>query len=252
MLVPITLAALAAGKHVLVEKPGARNAREFAPVLAAAEQAKRLVKVGFNHRFHPALQKAHALVTSGALGQILFIRAKYGHGARAGYEKEWRCQPEISGGGELIDQGSHLIDLSRWFMGELSLNYAHTPTYFWDVAVDDNCFLALSNRQGAMAWLHAGWTEWKTTFCFEIMCRDGKVMVDGLGRSSGTDTLTVYRMRPEMGPPDKEVQIFEGEDCSWQDEFSDFVLAIAQSRRPCGDMVDAMENLTLIEKIYAQ
>ena len=90
-------------------------------------------------------------------------------------EKEWRCKPELSGGGELIDQGSHLIDLSRWFLGDLELAFAATPTLFWDMPVDDNCFLALKNGAGKMAWLHASWTEWKNMFSFEISGRDGKL-----------------------------------------------------------------------------
>lgn len=250
MLVPVTLAGLAAGKHVLVEKPAARTAKEFLPVISAAQKAGRIVKVGFNHRFHPALRKAHEIVASGRFGPILFIRAKYGHGGRIGYEKEWRCIPEISGGGELIDQGSHLIDLSRWFLGELSLDYADAPTYFWNIPVDDNCFLALSNSSGAKAWLHAGWTEWKNTFCFEIMGKTGKLTIEGLGKSYGTETLTIHAMRPEMGPPDTEVIRFEGEDRSWHEEFADFAAAVEQGKKPCGDMHDALANLAIIDKVY--
>ena len=78
----------------------------------------------------------------------MFIRARYGHGGRVGYEKEWRAQPAISGGGELIDQGAHLIDLSRWFLGDLTVDYAAVPTLFWDMPVDDNCFLALRSGGG--------------------------------------------------------------------------------------------------------
>ena len=124
------LAAVEAGRHVLVEKPAGRRPDEVAPIAAAAKQHGRIVKVGFNHRFHPAIAKAKSLVDEGAIGPLLFIRGRYGHGGRIGYEKEWRFQPEISGGGELIDQGSHLIDLSRWFLGDLTLAYGAVPTLF--------------------------------------------------------------------------------------------------------------------------
>jgi len=251
MLAPITLAALEAKKHVLVEKPAALNTNEIAQMIEAAEKNHRLVKVGFNHRFHPALKKAHEICASGKFGDILFIRAKYGHGGRIGYEKEWRCDKELSGGGELIDQGSHLIDLSRWFMGDLTLDYAKCPTSFWNIKVEDNCFLSLSGANGSTAWLHAGWTEWKNIFCFEIMCRTGKLMIEGLGGSYGTETLTIYAMKPEMGPPDVEVIRFEGADESWNLEFVDFTDAIKHEKRPCGDIYDAMENLKIIEKVAA-
>src|ERR1700757_1978511 len=103
-LAPIALAAVEAGRHVLVEKPAGRRPAEIAPLVAAAKARGRIVKVGFNHRFHPAIARAKALADEGAIGPPLFIRGRYGHGGRIGYEKEWRFDPDISGGGELIDQ----------------------------------------------------------------------------------------------------------------------------------------------------
>ena len=113
----VTAAAVEAGKHVLVEKPAARHPDELVPIIPVAEQRGLCVQVGFNHRYHPAFQQARKLLASGTLGPLMFIRARYGHGGRVGYEKEWRSDPEMSGGGELIDQGVHLIDLSGWFLG---------------------------------------------------------------------------------------------------------------------------------------
>ncbi len=185
-LATIALAAIDAGRHLLIEKPAGRNPAEARRVAQAARARGVVVKVGFNHRFHPAMIKAHRLVAEGAIGPLLYIRGRYGHGGRIGYEKEWRFVREISGGGELIDQGSHLIDLSRWFMGELELAYGYAPRLFWPGQVDDNAFLALRHASGAIAWLHASWTEWKNQFSFEIMGRDGKLTIDGLGGSYGS------------------------------------------------------------------
>jgi predicted dehydrogenase len=196
-LAPIALGAVEAGCHVLVEKPAGRHVDEVRPIAEAAAARELVVKVGFNHRFHPALLRARELVDQGALGPLMFVRARYGHGGRLHYDKEWRCQSEFSGGGELIDQGSHLIDLSRWFLGDLTVEYAAAPTYFWNISVDDNCFLALRSTTGQMAWLHASWTEWKNMFSFEIAGRDGKLSIDGLGGSYGVERLTHYRMPPE-------------------------------------------------------
>src|ERR1043165_490184 len=249
-LAGIAIAAIEAGRHVLVEKPAGRTLAEVQAVAAAAAKHKRIVKTGFNHRFHPAFKKAREIVDSSALGPLLFIRARYGHGGRVGYEKEWRAQPAISGGGELIDQGSHLIDLSRWFLGDLTVDYAAVPTLFWDMQADDNCFMALRSTTGRLAWLHASWTEWKNTFSFEIFGRDGKLVVDGLGGSYGQERLTSYRMLPEMGPPETEVFEFSGPDQSWEKEFADFAAAIENGRRPCGDITDAVANLAIVEDIY--
>src|ERR1700738_1921995 len=137
-LADIALAALEAGRHVLVEKPGARRPQELAPVAEAARRLGLIVKVGFNHRFHPAIAKAKALVTEGAIGPIMFIRGRYGHGGRLGYEKEWRFDKKVSGGGEMLDQGSHLIDLARWFLGDLAVSFAFAPTYLWPCQAEDN------------------------------------------------------------------------------------------------------------------
>jgi len=249
-LATVTLAAVLAGRHVLVEKPAGRHVDEVRPIAQAAAARGVVVKVGFNHRFHPAFQKAREIVDQGALGKLMFIRARYGHGGRLGYENEWRCKPEISGGGELVDQGSHLIDLSRWFLGDLSLQYAAAPTYFWDIAVDDNCFLALQSAAGQLAWLHASWTEWKNIFSFEITGRVGKLAIEGLGGSYGVERLAFYRMRPEMGPPETETWEYPSEDQSWRAEFADFAAAIQERRQPCGDINDAIANLEIIGQVY--
>ena len=160
-LAAITLAAIEAGKHVLVEKPAARSAAELEPAIAAAEQKGVKVHVGFNHRYHRALRKAKEIVDAGELGELMFIRARYGHGARVGYDKEWRANPALSGGGELIDQGPHLIDLSRWFLGDFTEVQGFAHTYYWDMPVDDNGFMILKTPSKQVAFLHASCTEWK-------------------------------------------------------------------------------------------
>jgi predicted dehydrogenase len=249
-LAEIALAAVEAGCHVLVEKPAGRRTAELAPVIAAAERNKVVVKAGFNHRFHPALLKAREIVDAGALGALMFVLGRYGHGGRIGYEKEWRAQPEISGGGELIDQGSHLIDLARWFLGEFAEVDGRLATFFWDIPVEDNCFVSLRTAAGQIAWLHASWTEWKNLFSFEIYGRVGKLHVEGLGGSYGIERLTFYRMLPKMGPPAVESWEFPPPDRSWDAEFAELLAAIAERRQPNGNLHDAMANLEIIGKLY--
>jgi predicted dehydrogenase len=246
----ISLAALEAGKHLLVEKPGARSAAEIAPVAAAARLHGRIAKVGFNHRFHPAVLKAKEIIDIGGVGTLMFLRGRYGHGGRPGYEREWRCQPEISGGGELLDQGSHLIDLSRWFLGDLTLMYAATPTFFWDTTVDDNCFLVLQAKDGQLAWLHASWSEWKNMFSFEIYGRTGKLAIEGLGGSYGVERLTHYAMLPEMGPPETTTWEYPRPDSSWITEVRHFVAAIREGQDSISNLDDTHAVLTIIDQAY--
>src|SRR5205814_8242217 len=191
-----------------------------------AERNGVCVQVGFSHRYHPALQQARRLRDSGTLGALMYIRARYGHGGRPGYDKEWRARPELAGGGELLDQGVHLIDLSRWFLGEFVDVEGHIDTFFWNMPVEDNGFLCLKTACGQVAWLHASCTEWKNLFCFEVFGRDGKLQIDGLGGSYGVERLSHYRMLPQMGPPETTIWEYPGEDRSWHAEFAQFTSAV--------------------------
>jgi predicted dehydrogenase len=251
-LAAVTDAAVCAGKHVLVEKPAGRSAAELAPVLAHARATGVQVKVGFNHRFHPAFLKARALVDAGAVGPLLHVRGRYGHGGRLGYDKEWRADPAIAGGGELLDQGVHLIDLSRWFLGNFAEVHGHITTAFWKMPVEDNGFLSLRTAAGQTAWLHASCTEWKNLFCFEIFGRDGKLQIDGLGGSYGLERLSYYRMLPQMGPPETTIWEYPGEDLSWRDEFAHFLGCIETGGSLCGDLHDAWAALRVVDAVYAE
>jgi predicted dehydrogenase len=249
-LAPVTLAALEAGKHVLVEKPAARRVEELDHLIAAERASGRLVRVGFNHRYHPALQKAHALVDVGELGPLLFIRGRYGHGGRKGYDREWRADPARSGGGELMDQGVHLIDLAGWFLGDFTDVQGFAATYFWDMPVDDNAFLTLRTSQGTAAFLHVSCTEWKNLFSFEIYGRNGKLAIDGLGGNYGLERLAFYRMLPEMGPPETTIWEYPRGDRSWGLEFGEFLEDIRLNRPPAAGLAAAQAALTVVGDIY--
>jgi predicted dehydrogenase len=249
-LAEITLAAVEAGKHVLVEKPAARSASELEPIIAAANTKKIKVRVGFNHRYHRSLRKAKALVDSGVLGELMFIRARYGHGGRVGYDQEWRADPKLSGGGELIDQGPHLVDLSRWFLGDFSDVQGFAHTYYWNMPVDDNGFLLLKTEKKQTAFLHASCTEWKNLFSMEIYGRDGKLDLAGLGGSYGVEKLTWYKMLPEMGPPETTSWEYPMADDSWSVELAEFYEDIRLNRESVAGLGDAWAALKIIEKVY--
>lgn len=248
--VPITRAAVIAAKHVLVEKPAARAAAELEGLVELAAQYDVRVRVGFNHRYHRAFQQARRLVDSGALGELLFVRARYGHGGRPGYAREWRAQPRRSGGGELIDQGVHLIDLARWFLGEFVEVDGFVHTYFWDMPVEDNGFMLLKTASRQVAFLHASCTEWKNTFCWELYGRNGKLQVDGLGGSYGVERLTWYRMLPAMGPPETTIWEYPMPDNSWATEMAEFIEDIREGREPAVGLQDAIAALDVVGKIY--
>ncbi|MGP0053512.1 MAG: Gfo/Idh/MocA family protein [Solirubrobacteraceae bacterium] len=253
-LAPLARQALVAGAHVLVEKPAGLGSSQVAGLLDTAERSGRRVKVGFNHRFHPALTDLAAEVHSGAHGELMHLRARYGHGGRLGYEREWRAQPERSGGGELIDQGMHLLDLTHWLAGPLPLHSALLRTQFWDTAVEDNAALMLGEATGRTApWamLHVTWTEWKNMFSIEVYCRTAKLQVDGLVRSYGPQRLRLYRMGPELGPPALEERTYGERDLSWSREWEHFATGIETGGPLLGDLSDARYAWARVEEAYA-
>jgi predicted dehydrogenase len=246
----IVLASAEAGKHVLVEKPAARSSTELEPVIELVAKRGVKVHVGFNHRYHQSLRKAKELVSSGALGDLMFLRARYGHGARVGYDKEWRADPALSGGGELIDQGPHLIDLTRWFLGEITEVQGFVNTYFWDMPVEDNGFMLLKNPKKQAAFLHVSCTEWKNLFSMEIYGKRGKLDMSGLGGSYGIEKITFYRMLPEMGPPETTSWEYPKGDDSWAAEIAEFFEDIRLDREPSAGLRDAQAALEVVESIY--
>lgn len=249
-LAEISTAAVAAGRHVLVEKPAGRFTSELEQIDVAARNHGVFVRVGFNHRYHRAMLKARELVDAGALGELMFIRGRYGHGGRIGYDREWRADPRLSGGGELIDQGPHLIDLSRWFLGDFATVQGFAHTYYWDMPVDDNAFMMLRTAGQKVAMLHASWTEWKNMFSFEIYGKVGKIEINGLGGSYGMERLVFYKMLPQMGPPETTTWEYPGADESWALEFSEFVEDVRLNRPPVPGLADAIAVHRVIAQIY--
>ncbi len=251
-LAPITIAALEAGKHVLCEKPMGRNSTEAVLMASAAGAAGRILKVGFTLRFHPAIRKAHQICADGELGPVFSVEATYGHGGRPGYEKEWRGNAELAGGGELLDQGVHLLDLSRWFLGDVDVIAAVTPRWHWDVApLEDNAFIVLQTRGGQVASLHTSWTQWKNRFSFEVFGRDGYARVDGLGGSYGLETLTVGRKKGEGAAPAETVSKYQQSARSWEADWRDFITSIEDGRDPEVGAGGGLATMRLVDEVYA-
>ncbi len=250
MLAPIGIAAADAGKQVLLEKPGALTAKQLRDVQKAAVASRVAVKVGYNLRFHPGIMKAKSLVEAKAIGQVSIIRGRYGHGARKNYDREWRADPTLSGGGELLDQGVHLIDLSSWFLGDLVKVEGHCSTYFWDMVVDDNAFVHVYTATGSMAWLHVSCTEWKNTFSFELQGSEGAISVDGLGGSYGTETVRLYKADSVDPGTDCIAWEYRGSDDSWERDTRAFLSAMQEKSETEEPLGSEIKTLEIVERIY--
>ena len=238
------------GQHVLIEKPGGVSVKQILDTYKTYKRNPVVVMYGYNHRFHPAIQKAKQIIDSQKFGSILFIRARYGHGGRLNYEKEWRFQKKISGGGELIDQGCHLIDLVNFFCGQMTQATGFVTNLFWKTDLEDAAFFQLRNKKNQIADLSVTCLEWKNIFSFEIMMQKGKIQIDGLGGSYGKEKLTLYKMKPEMGPPDMEEFLFDATDTSWENENKVFFECIRKKIYTDKSLKDALYVLSMVEKLY--
>ncbi len=245
----IAIAALNANKHVLCEKPIARNSDEATKIVEAAKKSKAKFKSGFNHRYHPGVAQAKKILDSGVLGKLMFIRCRYGTTGREGYEKDWRMNPIVSGGGQLIDQGQHTLDLFRWFGGELVEVMGYTDTLFWKVPVEDNVFALFKGKTGHLCSMHMSWTEWRNLFSFEVFADKGYVKVEGLGGSYGKEKIIQGKM--DLNAPFSEsVTEFDMPDISFREEWKELVSAVKEDRDPSGDVNDGFEALRLTQAIY--
>lgn len=253
--------ALARGRHVFSEKPPGRGSGDVARMRAAEAAAPgRVLKFGFNHRFHDAVEEARRLIEAGTLGELYFLRGVYGKAGGTDYAANWRNDPTLSGGGILIDQGIHMLDLFLMFAGPFASVKSVVQRKFWtSVPVEDNAFALLTSASGIVANLHSSATQWRHLFKLELYLQKGFLAVDGILSASGTygtEVLTVALNRP--GPdgaplPNPECQeIRFTDDRSWDKEVAEFHDAVA-GRAPvrCGTSRQALDVMDLVERIYA-
>ena len=247
---PIVNYALSNGIHVLAEKPLGRNSIEAEEMLRNSIKFNVILKTGFNHRFHPAIWKAKEIFDCGKIGKLLYIRATYGHGGRPGMENEWRSSKDLCGGGELLDQGVHIIDLCRWFTGDIKSVFAKIETKFWHMSVEDNAFVYMESFNGSNIQFHVSWTNWKNIFSFEVFGQDGYLKIDGLGGSYGNETLEIGIRKKEGGRPIMDFLEFPSEDISWKEEWIEFKNSIKEGRDPIGNGLDGLKANLIIESLY--
>ncbi len=222
MIKEIALNALKNGKHVLSEKPLGKNYIESSEIEECAIKNNRMIYTGFNHRFHPSIIKAQKIISNGDIGKVIHIHGNYGHGGRPGMENEWRSFKKYSGGGELLDQGVHLIDLSILFQGAPEKVYGVTNNLVWDIEVEDSSSFILFNKDNTHSLLSVGWVYWKNKFEMTIYGDLGYISLIGLGGSYGPEKLIFGKRNIKGGKPDIRKFYFNNKDLSWKKEWKYF------------------------------
>jgi predicted dehydrogenase len=246
-----TILALQAGKHVLCEKPLARSAAESGEACEIAERRRLVLKTGFNYRYMKHVRKSKELIDAGLIGPLYFLRCRFGHGGRPGYEQHWCTDRDLSGGGVLLEQGIHILDLVRHFLGDPVEVLAQTSRYFWNFSeVEDNCFLLLKTAEGATAQIHVSWTQWVNIFSLELSGRNGYLHLSGRDGHYGPQKLIWGKRQANHSRPEEQVFEFSSPDDSWVCEWEDFVDAVQTGRRPMSGARDSMRTLELVEAAY--
>ena len=246
----IGIAAMRAGKHVLCEKPLTKAVAEAEDMLLVSRETKRILKCGFNHRHHPAIWEAKRRLDAGDLGRPIFARCRYGICGRPGYEKEWRADPDQAAGGQFIEQGTHGIDLIRWFMGEIAEVACMTAVhYFKNQSLEDDGFALFRAVSGGTACLHTSLAQWQNLFSFEVTGDEGYARIEGLGATYGTECLYLGK-RDFTAPFQDRVIQYRGADISWRDEWREFAAAVREGREPIGGCADGVAAMRVAVTAY--
>ena len=253
----VTIAALNAGLHVFSEKPPGRNVSDIIQVIDVEKKNPNLkLMYGFNHRYHHSVQDALKLVHSGELGNIINIRGVYGKAKLITFNQpDWRTKREISGGGVLLDQGIHMIDLIRLFGGEFESIHSFVSNSHWGHNVEDNAYALMKTSDGIVAMMHSSATQWRHRFNLDINLEKGSVILGGIlsgTKSYGAETLTVVQADPEndLGDPMEQITRYN-KDPSWSAEIDEFIKCIIEDKVVInGTSDDALQTMKLVYEIY--
>lgn len=257
----IVCAALAKGCHVFCEKPPGCRVDDVRRIRKAEQNASgKILKFGFNHRFHYAVMEAKAIVDSGRYGRPLWARGVYGKAGGLFFENDWRSDKGLAGGGILLDQGIHMLDLMRFFLGDVVEIKSFVENLYWQkVPMEDNAFVLMKTAGNQVAMVHSSANQWKHKFSFDLYMAKGYLSINGLitsTRSYGEESITFAKQQFEdeasaFGRPREETIFFDRDD-SWKLEIDEFHEAIRGRKNSWhGDSTDALKVMELIERVYS-
>lgn len=251
----VTIAGLKRGLHVFCEKPPGRDIADIEEVIKAEKASEGLLlKYGFNHRYHDSVRQALKIVDSKVLGEIINMRGVYGKSKILSFSSGWRAERRYAGGGILLDQGIHMVDLMRLFCGEFKDVQSYISNSYWKHDVEDNAYVLMKDAKDRIAILHSSATQWQHRFSLEIAFTQGYLELQGIlsgSKSYGEEKLIIGRRdESDMGTAKEEIVTYL-EDNSWRDEIDEFADAII-NKEPIrsGTSADALATMKLVYRIY--
>jgi predicted dehydrogenase len=254
---PLTIKSLRAGKHVFCEKPPAFTTEEMLEIRQAESESGKVLMYGFNHRHHGSIKRMKELLDNKEFGNILWMRGRYGKSVDESFYDTWRSKKETAGGGILMDQGIHMLDLFLHFAGSFNETHAFVSNSYCNLDVEDNVFAILKNSEsGVVASLHSTMTQWRHLFSIEVFMEKGYMVLNGLKTSSnsyGEEVLTIAKNRsvaPAATWEDEERTAYH-EDHSWESEINQFFDSVKNGTKvQLGSSEDALKLIGTIESIY--
>jgi len=253
----VSIAGLEKGMHVFCEKPPGRDVADIKRVIEVEEKHSDLrLMYGFNHRYHDSVQEALRIVRSGEMGNVINLRGVYGKSKLITFNQpDWRTKREIAGGGVLLDQGIHMVDLMHLFAGEFTEVHSFVSNGHWGYDVEDNAYALMRTAGGVVAMLNSSATQWRHRFNLDINCDKGSIILGGIlsgSKSYGAETLTVVYADPDYDNGDPKEQITRyNKDPSWYEEIKVFVESIVNNQPvEHGSSEDALKTMQLVYKIY--
>lgn len=251
----VTIAGLERGLHVFCEKPPGRDLADIRRVIETERRHPgRKLKYGFNHRYHDSVRDALAIVETGEFGRVVNLRGVYGKSKIINFRSDWRTKRSIAGGGILLDQGIHMVDLMRLFAGEFTDIHSFVANDFWHHDVEDNAYALMRTAAGTVAMLHSSATEWRHRFQLDMTLERGALALRGIlsgSKSYGEETLTIsWADEPGNGDPREELRRYDN-DPSWTDEIAEFADAIRDGTAIVhGTSAEALATMELVYAIY--
>jgi len=253
----VTIAGLESGLHVFCEKPPGRSVEDIARVLDYEHRHPGLkLMYGFNHRYHESVQDALKILRSGELGRVINMRGMYGKAKLVTFNQpDWRTRREIAGGGVLLDQGIHMVDLMRLFGGEFHEVQSFVSNGHWGYDVEDNAYALMRTSDGVVAMLNSSATQWRHRFHLDINLAGGSLILGGIlsgTKSYGAETFTVVRADPDNDQGDPREQLTRyNRDSSWDDEIAAFARCVLDDKPvQNGTSLDALRTMQLVFRIY--
>lgn len=251
----VTIAGLERGLHVFCEKPPGRDLADVVRVIQCERRCpNQKLMYGFNHRYHDSVREALRIVRSGELGSVINLRGVYGKSKIINFESDWRTQRTLAGGGILLDQGIHLVDMMRLFAGDFTEVHSFVSNSYWKHDVEDNAYALMRTREGVVALLHSSATQWRHRFHLEIALWRGTIILAGIlsgSKSYGSETITVAYANENDGGDPREMTTRYNQDNSWRDEITEFADAILKGKPiNTGSSLEALKTMQLVYRIY--